>query len=336
MEMLVDALKTGDRIVQAEAARLLGELKRPEAVEPLVDYVTHCRYHAKATGFHALAEIGDRSVCARIRPLVDLPNCSDDWYWYGCKSVRTAAAVALLRLVDEAGAGYLRQQADAADDVFYAWFGPAILRLSDELPAAREMKARITVEALHGEGARRTRITEPGIVTMVSEALGLIGTEEACAALRTLLGWRSRYTRGQAALSLMAAAPTEENRAAVAEVAANDATDFGRVKASLALALAGDAGRLDAVVAAATGPDDAFDRAVAIESLGLAGHAEHVSVAERALNEDDEYVRQCAVEALERLGADADCVAACRHDASIRVRMQAEKFFAAVNGGPQQ
>ena len=251
--ILVEALADGDRFVQAEAARLLGELRRPAAAEPLVAFVSRYGFHTKLVGFHALAQLGDAGVCPAIRPLVDDPRCFDDWYWYGCKGVRTAAAVALLALGDEAGAGYLRQLADADEDVFFAWFAPAILRLPDAPPAAAELKARLTVEAICRPGSRKLRACEPGAMTMAAETLGLLGGPAACAKLRELMSFRSRYTRGQAAASLLEAAPTPEHLAAVAELAASDPTDFVRIKAHAALARAGRRESIAPVAAAAGG-----------------------------------------------------------------------------------
>ncbi len=334
-DVITTALRTDDRFVQAEAARLLGELGNPRAVPPLLDYVRYSRWHSKTTGFHALAQIGDRSVCDVIRPLVDLPNCSDDWYWYGCRGVRTAAAVALLALGDEGGAGFLRELAEKNDDVLYAWFGPAVLRLPDDPPAAAEIKACITVEALAGPGARSTRRTEPGIVTMVAEALGVIGTEDACAALRDLLTFRSRYTRGQAALSLMAAQPTAEHADAVAELAESDPADFARVQAALALAKAGRSEHVSLLTEKAEGAEDWFDRAVALRGLGELARAEDFGFVAAQLDSEHAYVRQCAVEALEGIDTEQAETPACERlrDRDVRVRMQAAKLLAGLEGG---
>jgi len=335
MGVLFEALRMDNRLAQAHAAYLLGELGRPSAVGPLLDYVCYSRWHGKTAGFHALARIGDRSVCPAIRPLVDLPNSSDDWYWYGCKSVRAAAAVALLALGDESGEEYLTSLAERNDDVFYAWFAPALLRLPDEPPAAARFKARLTVDCLAGEGARGTRKVEPGVMAMVAEALGIIGGDDACRALLGFMGFHSRYVRGQAVVSLLAAAPTDEHVAAARDMADGDETDFARIKAALALARTGRDERLAQLREMAEGCEDPFDTAVALQALGEVGRAEDVDRVAGHLGCDDPYVRQMAIEALERIDAEgaAQRVQPLRDDPDIGVRLQAAKLYAALNGG---
>ncbi len=334
LQILIDALGAGDR-VQARAALLLGDLRRPEAVGPLVEYVTTCRRHSKTAGFTALARIGDRGAVEAIRPLVDAPNVEDDWYWIGCKSVRAAAAVALLSMGDEGGAAYLTELADANDSVFYAWFAPAILRLGDEPPAAAALKARITPEAYSEPQKDKTRQTDPGMVAMTTEALGLIATPAAQEQLRVLLAFRSRYVRGQAALSLLAAEASDGNLAAVETIAVGDPTEFARVKAATALANVGRRQFVPFIAEVAADADDAFDQAVAVESLGLLAAEEHAETVAAQLDAADPYIRLCAVEALERIDRDrfADRVAPRADDADIHVRLQAAKY-AAAGGTP--
>ena len=155
MDTLIAALLSEDCLEQADAARFLGEIGRREAVPPLVKYVVECRNYAKVAGIEALARIRDASACPALRRLVEWPNVPDDWYWYCHRSVRAAAAAALLTLGDETGAAYLAELADERDNVLFAWFAPAILGLPDEPRAAKELKGRITVQTLsQGEPAR--------------------------------------------------------------------------------------------------------------------------------------------------------------------------------------
>ena len=332
-DVLVGGLRSDDRIVQSESARLLGELGWPAAVDPLIEYVQRSRFHGKGTGFWALAQIGDARAVPAIRPMVDAPNCYDDWYWYGCKSVRTAAAVSLLALGDDGGAAYLTELADKGDDTFYAWFGPTILRLPDGPPAS-QFKARITTDALLNAHRHSARLTNPGTVAMVAEALGIIGDDAACAKLRELASWRSRYVRGQAAVSLLAASPTDDNTGILGELAANDPTDFVRIRAAYALAKTGRREYADAVDAAARSAEDPFDVATAVEALGLLGGTEHEATVRADLDHSESYVRRCAIEAMDRIdpaGA-AGAVAPRRQDQDVLVRLQAAKYFAAREG----
>lgn len=334
VDVLVAGLRATDEVVQADAARLLGELGRREAVPALVAYVTDCRYYCKTAGIDALARLGDPAVCGDLRRLMADPNVDDDWFWYCRRAVRASAAVALLALGDDSGAAYLKELADTDDDVLLCWYGPAVLRLPDDLTAAREVKALITLDRLAGGGTRRTRHTEPGAVAMKAEALGLIGTPEACRALLELMQFHSRYVRGQAAVSLLGADPGEAHVAAVTAMADSDGADFARVKASVALALAGRCEKVAFLAEAAGSIDDPFDRAVAVEALGIAGDATRADVVASQLAHADAYVRQCALEALERMGAPGARAAAERAagDASIRVRLQAAKLLAACDG----
>jgi HEAT repeat protein len=334
LQVLFAALRMDDCLVQAEAARLLGELRAPQATGPLVDYVRYSRWYAKTSGFHALAQIGDRSVCKTIRPLVDLPNCSDDWYWYGCKSVRASAAVALLALGDDSGAPYLEGLAEKNDDVLYAWFAPAVLRLPDELAATVALKATITVESFFDMATRTPRRTDPSMVAMGAEALGLVGSPAARDALLCLLAYHSRYVRGQAAVSLLGASSEARHIAAVAELAEKDPTDFVRIKAAAALCTAGRAQYVGTISAAIRRCEDDFDRAVAVEALGRLGREEDLELVASQLGHRDPYVRQCAVESLDDIGGQQahDAVSQRMDDPDLRVRLQAAKFFARREG----
>lgn len=332
LDLLLEALKSPDEVVAADAARLLGELGDPAAVPALCDYVTQSRFYCKTAGIEALARIGDRRAVPVLQGLLKDPNVDDDWFWYCRRAVIASAAIALLALGDDSGAAYLNQLADRDDDVFFCWYAPALLRLPSDLPAARLLKARLSVAAVAGPGARKTRLSEPGIMTIKTEALGLMATPEACAAIKALMPFHSRYVRGQAALSLMEAACNDNHEPLVAAMADGDATDFARLKASLALALTGHKERATFIASSAGRVEDPFDRAVALEALGTLGDNAYATEIEAQLDHGDPYVRQCALEALERVGAASAQAAAKRalKDPNIRVRLQAAKLLAAA------
>jgi len=334
LRQLIAGLDAADRYDQAEAARLLGELGRREAVAPLLRYVTGSRYYCKAAGLHALARIGDASVCPTLRGLVDDPNVVDDWFWLDGRAVRAAAAVALLTLGDDSRAGYLAEMADAGHDVFFCFYGPTILRLPDDLAATRDLKARLTVEAVSDPARHSVRHSDPARVTLKAEVFGLLATPEACAALRELMTFHSRYVRGQAAVSLLQADASAEHVRLVEAMADGDAADFARVKGSYALAASGRRGRIAPIAEAAARLDDPFERAAAVECLGLLAASAAAGVIERQASHADPYVRQCAIEALDRLGAEAaERVARQRaSDDNLRVRLQAAKVMAARDG----
>jgi HEAT repeat protein len=334
-DLLTAALVADDEIVQADAARLLGELGSARAVPALGRYVTECRYYCKTAGSDALGRIGDAAAIPVLKHVLAEPNVDDDWFWYCRRAVRTSAAVALLALGDDSGAAWLGELADNNDDVFFCWYAPALLRLPDNLPVVPRLKARITVESLIRPGGRRTRNSEPGLMAVKTEALGLVGTPEACRAIIDhQMTFLSRYVRGQAAVSLLEADAGAENVARVETLLAEDDTDFVRIKASLALTRAGRPGQAALIAEAAGSLDDAFDRAAAVEALGLVGDAAGAETLEAQLGHADAYVRQCAIEALERVGAPGAKEAAERMlgDESIRVRLQAAKRLAAAGG----
>ena len=335
--VLIAGLQSGDPIVQADAARLLGELRAREAVGPLLNYVCTDPHYAKTAGLEALGRIGDPSVCPRIRQLMSDPHVPNDTPWYGYQSVRVAAALALLSLGDESGAATLqgiidatatdRSPEDAAKWALYAWFGPAVLELPDGLESARKLKEEMTFESLYPAEKK-----DPGQIVVIARALGMMNTDQSLGKLVELLKFHSRYVRASAAVNLLAASPTTEHIAAVTELAEKDPTEFVRIKASLALVLAGDDKYLPVIVKAADSAEDGLDRAAAVEALGLLHQRACVALLMRQLRQANPFVRLSAIQALDRLdcGETVDmAVAGCRLDANPRVRLYAAKYFAA-------
>ena len=327
--ILCEGLEDSDPVGQADAARLLGELGKREAVGPLIEYVRTSRYQYKTAGFEALGRINDPSAIPEIEPLVDHPNTQDDWYWYCHKSVRAAAAVTLLRLGSAGGFDYLKGLAEKGDDVFFAWFAPAILELPSRTNEVKELQAFLTAEALcHESGG--TRLSNPASLLMVVQALGCLG-EKGAAKLGEFLTWRSRYVRGQAACSLLPADPRRENHERIEALFRSAPTDFEKIKYALALGLAGNETGIPWLWKAARDLPDPFERATALESLGLMELRDAIPVLIEALGHPHFYVRQCAIEALDRIGGPeaGEAVARVWQDETGRPRLQAAKFLAA-------
>jgi HEAT repeat protein len=342
LDTLISALASDDPVVAGDAARLLGELNDQRAIPALLKYGKRARHHYKSAGLWALGLLGKSAeartrdeVAATLRELVANPNVHDDWYWYSCRGVRASAALALLMLADESAVPYLRELADKNDDVFFCWFGPALLRLEKNCPAVAELQSRLTVAELLNTEKRKTRDSEPGLVTMKAQVLGILKGPEACAALENLAKFHSRYVRGQAALSLLEASDAPAHLGLVEAMADADATDFARLKACLALALKGQAQRGDEIAKLAGSAADPFDRAVAIESLGLLRRKKDAAVIRRQIARGDAYLRQCALEALERIDPETAVETAEKmlRDESPRVRHQAAKVLAAHGTG---
>ena len=181
--------------------------------------------------------------------------------------------------------------------------------------------------------------TTPARSSSFARSLGLLKTEQSLGKLVELLKFHSRYVRASAAASLLNASPTPEHIAAVTELAEKDPTEFVRVKASLALALAGDDKHLPTIVKAADSAEDGLDRAAGMEALGLLHKRAYVALLMRQLRQADPFVRLSAIEALDRLGGGetvAAAVAGCRQDDNPRVRLYAAKYFAARPGAAQR
>ncbi|MEX0887143.1 MAG: HEAT repeat domain-containing protein [Phycisphaeraceae bacterium] len=324
---LLEALDAEDPVVQADAARLLGDLRSFDAVGPLVRYVTESRHYAKTAGFDALARIGDADCCPDLRPLVERPNVPDDDFWYGRTSVQLFAALALLALGDTSGEEMLLDESSNLHNwAFLTWLAPSVLRLPDDSPTVARVKARITTETLVPPHK-----SDPGQLAYVTDALGLLGGASARQALVELCANPSRYVRGRASINLLVISSQREDVQRVERIASDDETLFARVKAAHALATQGDRAAVSTIASAVDEAESAFDRAAALDSLGVVGDAEHVSPAAAALRSGEAYVRQCAVEALDRLGTDAAVEAArtAREDPNVRVRLQVAKCLAA-------
>ena len=327
-ELLVETLLNGERTAQAEAARLLGEAGVKEAVTPLLEYLDSCMQFHKSAGFTALGRIGDASACDKIYELMNDPRMRDDWYWFGWKSVRSAASHALLLLGDERGVELFTKFADKGDDVFYAWFGPAILQLGDDVVGVGELKARLTVDAIFDVSPMSTRLSDPGRLVAAVEALGWIGGDAACNKSKEYIGHRSRFVRGQAAMSMMQSKCNGDCKAVIEKLYNEDETDFVKARAATAL---GDGDRLEAVVKSAT---DDFGKAAAVEGLGIIGAGDKAGLVAEMAGDSDTYVRQCAIEALERMGAgEAVGVAeGAMGDEAVNVRIQAAKCLVVCQG----
>jgi len=167
---------------------------------------------------------------------------------------------------------------------------------------------------------------------MKTRAAELIATPEACALLLELMQFHSRYVRGQAAVSLLLASPTDRHVAAVRRQADDDPTEFARLKAALALARTGCQELVPAITQVAESSADDFNRAVAVEALGQLGHKDDLATVLGQAGHADAYVRLCAIEAAERIDRHAAATMAEQRladDSDERVRLQAAKLLAA-------
>ncbi|MBN2583629.1 MAG: HEAT repeat domain-containing protein, partial [Planctomycetes bacterium] len=127
--------------------------------------------------------------------------------------------------------------------------------------------------------------------------------------------------------------PTDKHVALVRQMADEDPTEYGRMKAALAMARTGCKEMLPPITLAAESAADPFDRAAAVEALGLLGHKDDLATVLGQIDHADAYVRLCTVEAADRIDSSAAKVTqlAARladADPDARVRLQAAKLLA--------
>jgi HEAT repeat protein len=292
-EILKSGLTYVDPLVNAEAARLIGDWNVRALIPELIEHARFHRFYSKVAAFYSLARMSATEAIPHLKALVDDPNVSNDWYWTGYKGVRAAAAVSLLQLGNDAGVPYLLESAKAGQSVFFRWFAPALLRLKTPPP---ELVGYLTLENLCSSDAQKrlrdTAYSEPGMLCMLCEALGVIGDPAAEERLEFYLGHYSRFVRGQAYRSLYLRRPDKATAQKIGENAKKFGTDFDRL---VAAEVQKDSVTLSDIARHAPA---AFDRGSAIDALAAISSPALTEAGKLALEDADLYVRQCAVEAL--------------------------------------
>lgn len=296
-DILRDALSGSDPVLASEAARLTGEWNGRALIPVLIENARYSRFYSKVSAIFALARLSAAEAVPCLTDLVSEPNVPDDHYWYGCKSVRAAAAVALLHLGSKAGISYLRDLAEAKDNVFFRWFAPELLRME----AAAQLHGFLTVDNLCSIEKRNsyadTAYTEPGMLCMLCEALGLIPDPLADEHLAFYMDFHSRYVRGQAYRSLYFRHRDERTVQKISEQAERQNTDFDRVvsaevrqDSAVLLQMAGQA-------------PSGFDRGSALDALGAISSPLLQEACRVGVRDKEPYVRRCAVERLGSSGS---------------------------------
>jgi HEAT repeat protein len=333
---LIAALKSDDPIIKADAARLLGDLRSRRAVPALIEYVISDRHYSKTSGLEALAQIGCPTAIGPLRSLIAEPNCFDDYWWYGRRSVQVATVLALVRLGDIDQAEFLIDNPDGNINwALISWFSPTVLRLPDGPPVIARLKASLTLDRLLPPGRR-----DPGQVVVICDALGLMSGNPPRDRLMQLTEDQSRYVRARAAMNLATSSDRPEHLQRVAALAETDPAEFVRISccqalASLAELATDDAERYaDAIARMADTAEDAFDRAAALDSLGVLRRHKDLRLIRSHLRASDPYERLCAVAALGQFAGTAAvndaraAVVPLRDDDDERVRLQAAASLA--------
>ena len=277
-----------DPLLAAEAARLIGERGLKVFVPDLIKNLRTSRFYCKVASLYALDRLAPSEPL--LLEIFENPNVPDDFYWIGFKSVKTAAAISLMKIGNSEGEGWLRRLAETSDPVLLRWFAPAMLRLPASSPVAELLALDILISPDLRDAGTDTQYTDPGQVCLLCEALGLIQNSKATEHLEHFANFHSRFVRGQAYRSLNQQKPDATTAAKIAELARHHGTDYDRL---VFAAIDGDVTTLKKI--AATAPMG-FDRASAIEALPWSEQDVHVFI--QSLDDPDPYVRQCAVERL--------------------------------------
>jgi HEAT repeat protein len=291
-------------------------------------------YYSKTSGFFALQQIGDASVCDDILPLVEQPNVYNDFIWRHRVMVQAACALTLLKLGDQRGADLFIAEWDKPGSwqirlaaIFYA---PAIL----SLPGTTDIIKRIQTK-YYGFALYNKNIQRPARLYFICQALGTIGTPKACDQLKWLLNWPSRYVRGAALTALLKAAPTPENIQLVTKTVQEDNTSFVQLRAAQALYACGQPGQVELIKRLAGSCPESFEQAVAIEALGILQQKDCTPLFIKGLSQANPYVRTCAIEALDRIQAAAHLplIHKMLDDSNPIVRLQAAKGIISMETG---
>jgi HEAT repeat protein len=294
-QVLRNALKGPDPLIAAEAARLIGEWEGHALIPDLIEHARNHRFYSKVTAFYALAKLSATEAIPHLAKLVDDPNVSNDWYWHGAKGVRAAAAVSLLQLGSEAGVAHLRELAEKRENVFYRWFAPALLRLKNAVP----LHAYLTLENLCPSDRQKKydgpEFSEPGMLCMLCEALGLVDDPAAVERLEFYLDHYSRFVRRQVYRALYLRNSSDATAQKISANARKHGTDFDLI---VAAGISKDSATLADIAHRAP---ESFDRASAIDTLAAISSPALEETGPRGLEDADVYVRQCSVEALGRV-----------------------------------
>ncbi len=284
--ILSQVLHGRDPLLAAEAARLIGDWDLQAFVPDLVQNLRASRFYSKVSSMYSLDKLGPSE--SLLLEIFENPNIPDDFYWIGFKSVKTAAAISLLKGGNPAGQNWLSELAEASDAVLLRWFAPALLRLPD----SRSVAGLLTVDSLCSTNLRDAAVdpkyTDPGQLCLLCEALALVEDPRASEHLEHYASFHSRFVRGQAYRSLHQRNPNADMTQKIRDWANRHKTDYDLL---VAAAIAGDWMELKRIAKEA---QLSFDRGCAIDALPTSEQSLEVFM--EALEDIDPYVRQCAVE----------------------------------------
>lgn len=317
---LKDALHAVDQLRASDAARLIGEWGVRQLEDELVQYVESSRSYSKVTGIYALGSLRPEGWETVLGHVFSTPNVPDDFYWNGFKGVRTAAAVSLLEAGNHQGVEWLQSLAEANDPLITRWFAPALLRIeaARNLPQGLEVERLCPVEKMKAFDS--PPFSEPGMLCMLCEALGLINNPAAGECLLFYTVFHSRFVRAQAYLALWRRNPEAGLLRRIECAASRGGTLFDL------LVVGGIRQDIRLVKSMLESLDASFERVYAINLLARSDPRGAYPVLLKALKDADPWVRQAAVEGLGRIApaeASSDLVDHYRAESHPQVRTAA-------------
>jgi len=329
--LLMESLRSADPLWSPEAARLLGQLGRTDAVAPLVDYVRTSWDYGKTAGLYALQQLGDADCAQDLVPLVDSPNVCEDYYWHRAYMVRAAAALTVRTLDAQLAPQFFERElsGEASDSLnqFCIFYAPVLM----DLPPGDALFDRLKAHTLTMIYSRK--YTRPSHLTRSVVALARSGTEQAFHELKILLSWSSQYVRGAAAEQLGGASFGEKGVPLLSEFFELEEAAFARVKAAGALSRLGDSRGPDCLREYMRDAENLFVKATAIDTASGCLKLE-VDELLPYLKDTSSWVRASAMDALERQDPSAglDAAIALMNDPDLQVRLQAAKSLLALKG----
>lgn len=323
-ELLLTTLRSADRLYSPEAARLMGELGRADAVEPLVEYVCSAWDYGKTAGLYALQQLGDAACAQELVSLVDSPNVCEDYYWHHAYLVRAAAALTVRVLDARLSPPFFERQLAEEDsknfDLFCIFYSPVLV----ELPPGDPLIGQLRAHALGNIYARQH--TRPIHLIRSAKALGRTDTELAFRELEYLLNWPGQYVRGAAAEQLSSDNHRTKAAPMLRDFFEKEEAAFARVKAAGALTRLGDERGPECLRELMLNTPDPLVQANAIDTAAVCLKLEAHELLP-LFNHTSPWVRASAVGAMENTPM-PDCVEATvtlLDDPDLQVRLQAAK-----------
>lgn len=312
-----------------EAARLLGELGRRDAVGPLVDYVCSVWDYGKTAGLYALQQLGEASCTQALVSLVDSPKVCEDYYWHHAYLVRAAAALTVYvldtRLLPRFFERELGGKHSKHFDQFCILYAPVLMALPGD-----SLIDRLKEHALDNIYAHE--YTRPIHLIRSAKALGLTDTEQAFRELEYLLTWPGQYVRGAAAEQLGSGCHSAKAASALSEFFEREEVEFARVKAAGALTRLGDARGAECLREYVQGAANPFVRANAIDTAAVCLKLQADELLP-LIADQSPWVRTSVVGALEttRTAQCVEAAASLLDDRDPQVRLQAAKSLLVLN-----